>query len=295
MTATPTISAVIPVYNGENYLAEAIRSVLEQSYAPVECIVVDDGSHDNSAEVVRQFGSAVTYVFQENSGVSVARNRGATLAAGDLLAFLDHDDVWLSGKLERQVAALSEGAATLALCAVMITDAEGRAIGERRLRPRGDLPTGMLTFDGTETPSCSSTGLIWKAEFHRLGGFDPRLGTSADWDLLFRVLMHARLAYVDEVLAKYRVHGANMSRSVPKMEHDMIYAYGKVFADPRLPNDLRAGKRRAYSHLYRMLSGSYREAGDWPNAVRTGLASLLRDPRPVARSLLRRSTRLHPG
>jgi glycosyltransferase involved in cell wall biosynthesis len=284
MRATPEVSAVIPVYNGERYVAEAIRSALGQSLPPVECIVVDDGSTDASAEVAMSFGEAVTYVHQENGGVSLARNRGAACARGEVVAFLDHDDVWLPDKLERQLALLCDSGAALVTCATILVTADGITVGERRLRPVRDLPTGMLMFDGTEVPSCSSTGAIWKSEFHLLGGFDLRLGTSADWDLLFHVAIRGRLAYLDEPLVKYRLHAGSMSRSVPATERDMLYAYHKAFADPTLPAALVSSRRHAYARLYRMLSGSYLQAGDTRNALRAALASAVRDPWPIARS-----------
>lgn len=287
MADTPTVSAVIPVHNGQQYVGEAIRSVLEQTLAPIECIVVDDGSTDGTAEVVRDIGGAVTYVFQANAGVSAARNRGASLASGTVVAFLDHDDRWLPTKLERQLAVLTGGETMLCLCAMTITDSAGRATGELRLRSRTDALTGLLMFDGSEIPSCSSTGVVWRSAFHEIGGFDTRLGTSADWDLMVRVLIDGRLGYVDDPLVRYRVHGANMSRDVGATERDMVIAHGKAFANPHLPRHLRARRRHSYAQLYRMLSGSYRDAGDLGNAVRAGMVSALSDPRPITGKLAR--------
>ena len=108
MTAASEVSAVIPVHNGAAYVAEAVQSILSQTRPPIECVVVDDGSTDETAEVVRRFGNEVAYVRQDRAGVSSARNRGAALARGALVAFLDHDDVWLPTKLERQVEALAD-------------------------------------------------------------------------------------------------------------------------------------------------------------------------------------------
>ncbi len=272
------VSAVIPVYNGERYVAEAIRSVLEQTHPAHECIVVDDGSVDGTSDVVQAFGRDVVYVRQENSGVSVARNRGAALASGEVLAFLDHDDGWYPEKLERQLAVLREDRATFAICATELVDGAGRKIGERRLRVIDDLLLGMLTFNGTEIPSCSSTGVIGKADFVRLGGFDPRLGTSADWDLLLNVVLRGTVAYVDEPLVKYRVHESNMSRDVAATERDMRYAFGKAFGDPALPRDARRARRKAYGALFRMLSGSYRDRGDAFSTARAGAAYWCCDP-----------------
>src|SRR5947209_3181201 len=150
---TPTVSAVIPVYNGQRFVADAINSVLDQSHPVLECLVIDDGSTDATSPVVEAFGARVVYVRQENAGVSVARNRGAELARGDLVAFLDHDDVWLRDKLARQVTAIVDADTAMALCAVTMADALLAELGTRRVRFPNDLVSGMLTFDRTELVS----------------------------------------------------------------------------------------------------------------------------------------------
>lgn len=268
-------------------MAEAIRSVLDQTHPVAECIVVDDGSVDGTEGVVRAFGGEVTYVRQNNAGVAVARNRGAQMASGEFVAFLDHDDSWMPEKLERQLAAAVDGRPTMVTCATVRVDADGGYIAEHRMRVVEDLLVGMLTFNGTEIPSCSSTGLIRKHDFHELGGFDPRLGTSADWDLILNVVIRGTLSYVDEPLVRYRVHASSMSRSVIATERDMRYALGKAFSDPALPQSVRSIRRRAYGRLFRMLAGSYRENGEMMRAIRTGVAWLLCDPVEALREMRR--------
>ena len=286
MTAA-AVSAVIPVHNGAAYVAEAVQSVLGQTRPPIECLVIDDGSTDGTAEAVRQFGDEVTYVRQDQAGPSAARNRGAQLARGPLVAFLDHDDTWLPTKLDRQLEVLEDQGATLALCAVEVVDQRGEVLGTMRLRAREDVLTGMLMFDGTETVSCGSAGLVRRTELLRMGGFDPVLSISEDWDLLFRMLLAGGVAYVEDPLVRYRVHDSNRSRwDIATMEHDMTYAFAKAFADPRLPPGLRERKRHAYARMYRMLAGSYADAGQRSAALRTMAIALRHDPR-IARELRR--------
>jgi glycosyltransferase involved in cell wall biosynthesis len=285
MTTASAVSAVIPVHNGAAYVAEAIRSVLSQTRPPIECIVIDDASTDRTAEVVREFGDDVRYVRLDRVGVSAARNRGAQLAKGGLIAFLDHDDVWMATKLERQVEALAAQSATLGLCAVQVVDEHGAVRRTLRLRARQDLLSGMLMFDGTETVSCGSTGLVRRDELLGMGGFDSLLSVSADWDLLFRMLLTGSVTYVDAPLVRYRVHDTNMSRNIAAMEHDMTYAFAKAFADPRLPERLRERKRHAFGRLYRMLGGSYVQNGQRRDAVRALALALRHDP-GIARELL---------
>src|SRR5215813_10638726 len=106
MKETPLVSVIIPVYNYDRYLAEAIESVLSQTYQHLEVIVVDDGSTDRSGAVARSFaGRGVRYCYQAHAGIGPARNKGVELAQGDLIAFLDADDRWPSEKIERQLHA----------------------------------------------------------------------------------------------------------------------------------------------------------------------------------------------
>jgi glycosyltransferase involved in cell wall biosynthesis len=106
----PTVTVIIPTYNYGRFVADAIASVLAQTYAVFEIVVVDDGSTDETEEVVKTFGERVRYIKQQNAGVSAARNAGIEVSSGDLIAFLDADDTWLPEKIEKQVAKFAEDA-----------------------------------------------------------------------------------------------------------------------------------------------------------------------------------------
>jgi glycosyltransferase involved in cell wall biosynthesis len=110
MNTPPLISVLIPAYNGEPYLADAINSVLAQNYRPIEIIVIDDGSTDGTASIAQSFQD-VRYTYQTNGGISVALNHGIELAAGDYFSFLDADDLWTPNKLLRQMQCFEYDAA----------------------------------------------------------------------------------------------------------------------------------------------------------------------------------------
>jgi glycosyltransferase involved in cell wall biosynthesis len=275
------VSAVIPVYNGELYVGEAISSVLGQTEPPLECLVIDDGSTDNTAEAVRGFGSDVKYVRVEHGGVSNARNHGIRLARGELMAFLDHDDVWVPAKLERQIHALHiQPEAKAAVCAMQVVDVSGATVRLQSFNTTvpESVITGMVTFDGTDIPSINSCAVVRRDWLLENGGYDTSLSTCADWDLLMRLLLDGGIAYVDEPLARYRKHDSNMSNNIASIERDMVYAFTKAFADPRMPADVRAERRHAYGRMYRMLAGSYRDVGDRKAMLRTAAVALSHDP-----------------
>jgi glycosyltransferase involved in cell wall biosynthesis len=279
-----TVAAIIPVYNGAAFVAEAIESVLAQTHPVAECIVVDDGSTDATAEVVGRFGSPVRLIRQPNAGVATARNRGAAEAGSDYVAFLDADDAWVPRKLERQLAAAAalprEG---LVICELELFDhATGAVTGRAAMEPGPDTLLDMVLFEGAQVVSCSSTALLERALFQRLGGFDPRLSQSADWDFLARALLAGPVVSVPEPLVRYRVHGANMSRNVPLLERDMTYAFAKLFARDDLPAGVRTNRRRAEANLHRMLAGSYFRKRDPVGFARSTARSVARDPKALA-------------
>jgi glycosyltransferase involved in cell wall biosynthesis len=276
----PTVAAVIPVYNGGAFVAEAIESVLGQTHPVAECIVVDDGSTDPTAEIVARFGGRVRLIRQANSGVATARNRGAAAASARYVAFLDADDAWAPEKLERQLAAAGElERPGLVLCDLaLFDDVTGAALGRAAMRPGPGTLRDMVLFEGVETVSCSSTALLERALFDALGGFDPALSQSADWDLLARALLAGPVVSVPEPLARYRVHGASMSRNVALLEHDMTRAFAKLFARDDLPPDVRDIRRRAEANLHRMLAGSYFRRRAARGFVRNTARSIARDP-----------------
>ena len=277
----PSVAAVIPVYNGAAFVADAIESVLAQTRPVAECIVVDDGSTDATADVVGRFGAPVRLIRQANAGVATARNRGAAAVSdARYVAFLDADDAWTPEKLGRQLAAAAGlDRPGLVLCDLeLFDDATGAALGRAAMRPGPRTLLDMVLFEGVETVSCSSTALLERSLFDELGGFDPQLSQSADWDFLARALLAGPVVSVAEPLVRYRVHGANMSRNVALLERDMTHAFGKLFARDDLPPEVRASRRRAEANLHRMLAGSYFRRRSPVGFVRNTARSVVRDP-----------------
>ena len=170
------VSVIIPAYNCEAYLTEAIESVLAQTYPPAEVIVVDDGSTDRTADVAKGFGSQVRYHYQPHEGIGAGRNRGAEMASGELLASLDADDRWVMEKLAWQVEELQAN-----------PDLDMVFGHTRQLRHGAEWDRGIMepSYDGPELMAGMVTGtmLVRTASFFRVGPFrtDLKVGEFIDW------------------------------------------------------------------------------------------------------------------
>jgi glycosyltransferase involved in cell wall biosynthesis len=212
--ARERISVLIPVYNGEAYLGEAIDSVLAQSYRPLEVVVVDDGSEDAGGEVARGYGDPVRYHRQPRAGNGAARNRAVALATGELLLFLDADDRLAPGALERLAGALERDPWLQAVYGHVREflspdlDADARV----RLRPPVDRVAGCLP----------TNMLLRRDAFQHVGWFATglRVGVTVDWSARAQEL-GLRSVLLDDVLFERRLHAAN--NGIREREHRSHY------------------------------------------------------------------------
>jgi glycosyltransferase involved in cell wall biosynthesis len=246
-TDRPTFSAVLASYNGERFLRSTLESLLAQSAPLHEIVVCDDGSRDGTRELVLSFGERVRLVAQENRGVSAARNRAAALASGDVLAFCDQDDLWEPRKVEVQRRQLVERPELgFVYSDAWIVDAEGRERGRRREHldyAEGNVFERLL--EGNFVPV--ETLAIPTGVFRALGGFDERARFVEDWELCLRVARRHPVGFWPEPLARYRIHGKNLSYDM----EGILGEYAAVLEDlPRRMPDLDERERE---HVARVL------------------------------------------
>jgi glycosyltransferase involved in cell wall biosynthesis len=289
----PTVSVIIPCFNYGRFLREAVASIQRQTFADHETIVVDDGSVDDTEAVARDLGAAVRYIRQPNQGPSAARNTGISAARGRYIGFLDADDIWHPEKLARQVSIL-EGRPEVVLVyadATYFDAATGQELGrhrERFVHVEGRILRPLIEA-GNFIPS--PTPLARRTTLDDVGGFDPTLRSSEDWDLWLRLAARGEVAYVDESLARYRVHGAQASRNIDALRDGQLRVLGKVMAagDTRITGaDVRRALRTVWVDcgLCHLSLGNYGEARR--NLVRAVLTDprMLSDPRLTVRMLL---------
>lgn len=233
------VSVVIPTYNRADFVREAITSVLRQDYPDVELIVVDDGSRDGTAAMVREFGPAVQYLWQENRGVSAARNRGVAASTGALIAFLDSDDLWLPHKVSTQVAYFEANPDAQACHTDEIWIRRGVRVNERHIHRK----QGGWQFLAS-LPRCvisPSAVMMRCALWDRLGGFDESLPACEDYDLWLRLTAVAPVGFLSERLViKRGGHPDQLSRQTAVLDRYRIRALEKALTLPLPPAHRRA-------------------------------------------------------
>ena len=207
-----SVTIIIPAYNAEAWLAEAINSVLAQTAPASQVIIVDDGSTDITAAVASRFDDAVVILSQPNSGVSVARNLGAAQATADWLLFLDADDRLRPDALEQLLSRASETALGCIYGQSADFTANGRVEKEHgSCAMQGAVPLGTRVAFWKAPIATPGAAIVRRDVFSNVGGWNPRFNTTADRDLWCRIGTVAEFGFVHHVVVERRIHGANMS------------------------------------------------------------------------------------
>ena len=216
MVKNPAVSVIIPTYNRAHLIGRAIKSVLNQTYQDFEIIVIDDGSTDDTEEVVRSFPcKRIIYIkHKKNKGVSLARNTGIKVAKGKYIAFLDSDDEWLPEKLDKQIKVLQNespevGVVYSNLCYI---DESGKNMNKLlNHKKEGYIYEDLL---GRNYVGAPSTLLIRKECFNQVGLFDDLLNAQEDWDMWIRIAKYYRFSLIKVPLVKYRKHSDQISKNL---------------------------------------------------------------------------------
>jgi glycosyltransferase involved in cell wall biosynthesis len=265
----PLVSVIIPTFNRPGLLRQTIESVLAQSYPALECIVVDDGSTDETprmlADYAGRFPGRIIPIRQENRGGTAARNTGARAARGDFLNFLDHDDLFLPRKIERQMMLFkARPALGLVHCGFFRIDKDGRFIDVRNHLPEGDvrvrLVQGCFLWSGAP--------LIRRECIDQVGLYDETVWSS-DAEMWLRIALAGYLfGCVQAPLGCYRILPDSAMADVVRTEQGDISVMDRVFADPRLPAEAHRVKDQAYFNERSFLAFRYYAIGRSEDAKR---------------------------
>ncbi len=271
------VSVVIPSYNYGRFIAQAIESVLAQTVAAHEIIVVDDGSKDDTIERLAGYSGRVRLIEQPNAGVGAARNTGARAATGDLIAFLDADDLWTPTKIEKQVHRFeTDTQIGLVHCGFVEIDIDGNEQRHFIVGAEGWIANRILMFDPITIVAPGSTAMVSREAFEEVGGFDARCPPSEDWEFSLSVARKFKVGFVPEPLLRYRQHGSGGHLNIHRMERGMRIAFAKAFATR--DSDLAPLRRKAYGKLHKVLAGSHFHARNWGPFARNAALSLFYAP-----------------
>ena len=236
----PTVSVVIPVYNGENYLRLALESVLCQTFQDFEIIVVDDGSKDSTPDIAQSFGDRVRYVRQDNAGVAAAVNHGISLARGRYFAWLSHDDLWAPDKLSEQLRTMQNiDGPGVCYTDIKLIDGEGKIFDEKEA-PLPDDPHAIVTavLRGEPVLFAAYSLVCDLCCFEQVGRYDLKKRHTQDADMLLRLARAFPFVRVPKKLMFVRDHGKRDSRSATFAAEASVFY--QTWLDSLTPAELSA-------------------------------------------------------
>lgn len=284
------VSVVIPSYNYGHFVGNAVRSALEQSYEPVEVIVIDDGSTDGTGDVVRAFGDAVTYVRQSNQGLSAARNSGVARAEGEMIQLLDADDELTPTQLETAMSAVAAHPdASIFIGSWDELDLDGRVTAHVEAAQPGEDYFHSLFDPITVGPPCRY--LVKKNALLATGGFSSSLGACEDWDMWLRLAHGGAVPVaVPRACSRYRNHPTSLSKNYPLMWRSGLRVLARAAESDercvRCREALLLGRRKWRQWCYfSMLApelSAFRKKGDWAEMAERTVAAVARDPGLIA-------------
>lgn len=262
--AEPLASVIIPNYNHAQYIGDAIRSVLAQTYHNYEVIVVDDGSTDNSREEVAQFGGKVKYIYQSNAGLSAARNTGIQASKGSLIGVLDADDMYGPEYLKVLVTALQEDPVAAGIyCGYQFVDHANNLLPQVEARPvePGRLYSALLGGNFFVPESI----FLRRSVYEEVGLFDETLRACEDWDVWLRAAKKYKIIHSSEILTRHRILPGSMSTDPLRMLNNRLAVLKKhVGEEPTASGDTTS--HRAYGRAYLGSCVEYLQYGDHDRA-----------------------------
>lgn len=259
----PLVSVIIPTYNRAKFVTEAVESVLNQTYSNIEIIIVDDGSTDNTREVLGEYQGKIKYVYQNERGErSKARNDGFRHSRGEYIAFLDSDDLWLPTKIEKQVKVLNEEPdVAVVYVRVQFVDVNGdpyrgEICWDALECRRKSLYEDLMTHNVIGAPSAV---MVRRSCLNSVGLFDESMVTCEDLDLWRRLAQHCAFYKIDLPLVKFRVHTENTQGKFSMMAKGYETIMRKISKDT--PPEFGYYKNEAIIRLLSKIANLYRNDG----------------------------------
>ena len=263
---TPLVSVIIPAYNQAQYIGRTLESVIQQRFRDYEIIVVNDGSTDDTSQVLEDYREHIQLITQANAGPSAARNTGIKASRGELIAFLDSDDLWMPDMLSSTVEFLNTHQECDWVCGAWNhIDEHGNMISEVRdmswhhdIVDRGQLLQELALWN----LFLVHVLLLRRRLFECCGAFDESLRAAEDWDLWLRLAAHGHtLGIIDRHVASYRRHGSSMTFRPQGMKDAALRVVTKFYSTPHLPQEIMELRTHARIHIHLYVAQFYQDAG----------------------------------
>jgi glycosyltransferase involved in cell wall biosynthesis len=278
IAAWPKLSIITPTYNQGQFIEETIRSILLQNYPNLEYIIIDGGSTDDTAGIIKKYSPWITYWESEkDKGQSHAINKGLKKYTGDIVTWLNSDDTYLPGALNDGIGYLIKHPETgIVFADSVYTDLNG--IHSGRTRP---LPSfNYLNFvTSCENPISQPSSFMRREVVEKLEELDPAFYYCMDWDLWLRAGLYFKIDYIPEIWSTYRLHAESKTvADFKKAAPELAYMYNKFFAREDLPAEIRKLKKKAMMNMYYTGGGYYLEGNDKKNAARMARTAMMKNP-----------------
>ena len=260
------VSIVIPNFNHGKYIGQAIQSVLCQDYPNFEIIVVDDGSTDNSSEVVAQFGEKVHYIWQKNQGLSAARNTGIRASNGQYIGVLDADDLYEPNFISTMMSNLkSQSDADGIYCGYQFVDENNRLLPQIEARSIPETGLYRALLDGNFL--VPESVLVHRYCYSKVGDFDPLLSACEDWDMWLRITSQYKIISTSKILTRHRTLPGSMSSNPSRMLSNRLAVLNKHLGPlSHGIEPVSSMNRRAYGRAYLSSCIEYLQYGSRENA-----------------------------
>jgi glycosyltransferase involved in cell wall biosynthesis len=264
------VTIIIPVLNGEAYIARAVQSVLNQEFADLEIVIIDDGSTDRTSAIIAGFKDPrIRYEYQPRRGPSAARNAGISLSVSEWVAFLDADDHWHPRKLIAQVKAVHECPdVAIVYCAAQYCSPTGETLEIVPAAVEGNILPQLLVANCIS--GSASSAMVSRSALSRVGVFDEALTWGEDWDLWLRLCAEYEVKRISEPLVYITARPNSLGKQALAMRDDSLRLVRRVHARFR-DVSTRALRRRALWYVYRSAASTQQERGEYLSALQNVL------------------------
>lgn len=262
----PIVTVITPAYNQGIFLRDTIESVLTQDYPNIELIVLNDGSTDETENILKEYTGRIKWETQKNMGQTPTISKGWKMSSGDIITWLNSDDTYLPGAVKAGVDYLLAHPETgIVFADSVFTEADGTHLERTRPVPPFDYKTFITSC---ENPISQPSSFIRRSVYEKIGELDAKFYYFMDWDYWMRAGLYFKIDHTDGVWSTYRLHAESktVSQSV-KAAPELIYMYEKFFSTPDLPAEIKALQREAMMNMYFTSGGYYLQGGDQKSAA----------------------------